>query len=152
MRLLSVACIICVASALLAQGPTVKPSTPTAVELVDQLGSPSYQMRENAAKELVERGASAQAALKAALDHPELEVRTRAAELLAKVNRAVDSQTQTTAKRIKLEYQSQPLVKVLADFKTKSGIPISMEWPRGSDQIRLVDRRGQPLGSPGSPS
>jgi hypothetical protein len=53
--------------------------------LVQQLGDPSFFVREEASKKLVSQGAAGKAALSEALDDPDVEIRRRARQILQRV-------------------------------------------------------------------
>jgi hypothetical protein len=63
--------------------PAVDLSTHSTDELVELLGSVTFESRETASQELARRGDSIRSELEAALRHPDLEVRLRARKLLA---------------------------------------------------------------------
>jgi hypothetical protein len=60
----------------------------SAADLVRQLGSETYAVRERASRSLVELGIAAKPALTAALRHPDAEIRHRAGGILAVVTQA----------------------------------------------------------------
>ncbi len=66
-----------------AAGPCVSPAQ--IAQWIEQLGHESYQVREQASAELARAGLAAADALKAALRHPDLEIRRRARWILAQV-------------------------------------------------------------------
>ncbi|HYG74902.1 MAG TPA: HEAT repeat domain-containing protein [Planctomycetota bacterium] len=63
--------------------------------LIEKLDDPNFQLRANAAEELSQRGIAARPALLTALRHPSLEVRIRAASLLAQIGGIADFRTVT---------------------------------------------------------
>lgn len=67
--------------------PRPSATKPSAAALVEALGAGEYSVREAAAAELLAAGPSAQAALKAGFDHPDLEIRLRSREILERLER-----------------------------------------------------------------
>lgn len=59
----------------------------SAEALVEELGAAEYSVREAAAARLLAAGPSAQAALKAGFDHPDLEIRLRSREIAERLER-----------------------------------------------------------------
>ncbi len=76
----------CSAVAVPAQDTTDRPGEPGPTvaqrELVQQLGAPSFFIRERAAEKLVSQGAAAKAVLMEAIEDPDLEIRWRARRIL----------------------------------------------------------------------
>ena len=89
---------------LLGQVPAADPAA-----LVERLGSPRYAEREEAAGALERLGRQAVAALRAARDDRDPEIRTRTAALLNKIEGAL--LTQPTL--VTLDFQDQPLPEVV---------------------------------------
>lgn len=79
------------ASATLAQAaeemPRPEPATAEQQALVEALGAAEYAVREAAAADLLAAGLSAREALKAGVDHPDLEIRLRSLAILQRVER-----------------------------------------------------------------
>ncbi len=86
-------CIILLVPALLAAGvgaaPGDAPPPANLPKLIDQLGDPDFHQREKASELLLQQGIAALPALKAAIDHPDAEVRRRALELVPALETAV---------------------------------------------------------------
>jgi hypothetical protein len=101
-------------------GQPIPPVDPQA--LVEQLGSPRYADRQSAAKALEQIGRQAVPALQAARDSRDMEIRTRAAVLLQKVEGAL--LTQPTL--IWLDFKETPLSEVAASLSQRAGMKISL--------------------------
>ncbi len=67
---------------------------------IELLGDNSYLVRENASRKLVERGPAALAALRRALDHPDLEVKRRATQCIELIRRRSNAATDSAAVRV----------------------------------------------------
>jgi hypothetical protein len=76
---------VCSAAAWAAQRDEPAAPQRTASELVERLGDPVFAVRQRAARDLLRLGAAAEKDLEAALEHPDAEVRQRAASLLEQV-------------------------------------------------------------------
>jgi hypothetical protein len=91
--------------------------------LVAQLGSARYAEREAAALALEKLGRDALPALRAALDSRDLEVRTRSANLLEKI----DSDLLTRPTMITLDFDNRPLDEVAKSIGDQYGIALVLQ-------------------------
>jgi hypothetical protein len=115
---------------LMGQVPASDPSAdPT--ELVARLGSPKYADREAAAGDLERLGRRAMAALRAARDSRDLEIRTRALALVNKIEGAL----LTKPTMVALDFEDQPLPGVVKAVSEQAGIKLGLipenseTWP-----------------------
>jgi hypothetical protein len=94
-----------------------KPAGPTVEQLVEQLGDPDFRKRDRAADLLKAEGLKALPAMKAALKHPDPEVRRRLLDLIPNI--------ETTAllapKRITLKAKDQSLTEVFNELSKQTG-------------------------------
>ena len=119
--------------------PAPAPAAPVSpAELVVQLGSDEFAQREAAVAALEKAGAGAIPALREALKSSDPEVRQRAASILTKLQRAVDSSGKLAPKKIALNYQDLPLGTALSDFKARSGLNITFDMKRIANPLRKV--------------
>jgi hypothetical protein len=93
-------------------------AAPTPEQLVGQLGAKKFAEREAASKGLEELGKKALPALQAARNHADLEVRTRVASLLDKIEGSL--LTQPTM--IELDFVDQPLTEVVKQMSARAGV------------------------------
>jgi hypothetical protein len=93
-----------------------------AARLVEQLADPDYRVREQAIEGLRRLGPPALPALKAAADHPEVEVRRRVHELIP----LLEVEAALAPKRVTLKAQEQPLRQVLDALQEQSGYKIDV--------------------------
>jgi hypothetical protein len=106
--------------------------------LVEQLGSPEFQEREKAVKELAAIGEPALEALRKAAESNDAEVKTRAAGLVQKIGRQVESARALAPTRVHLVYKDTPLAEVVADLRKKTGYAIELYDPDGKLKGRKV--------------
>jgi hypothetical protein len=80
---------------------TASPTDQVAIShWIQLLGDPAYAVRENASHKLIERGPAALAALRRALDHPDLEVKRRAVQCIDAIQRQSNSVIDSAAVRV----------------------------------------------------
>jgi hypothetical protein len=106
-------------------------------KLVEQLGSAEFQERENAVKELGAIGEPALEALRKAAASDDAEVKTRASQLVTKIERRAESARELAATRVRLVYKDTPLAEAVADLRKKTGYDIGLYDPDG----KLKDRK-----------
>jgi hypothetical protein len=94
---------------------------PAPARLVERLASEDFAEREQATAALEALGAEALPALRAARDHPDAEVRRRAAEVLQRVERRCLTAEMLRPARLRLAYRDQPLGEVLQDVSRRTG-------------------------------
>jgi hypothetical protein len=100
-----------------------KPAEPPAVDparLVVQLGDEDFQKREQATEQLRKQGLAAISALRAAANHPDLEVRQRVQELLAPLERTI----LLSPRRVSLAGADRTCRQLLDDLAKQTGYGI----------------------------
>jgi len=99
-----------------ADKPDPKPAAPTVEQLVEQLGDPDFRKRDLAADLLKAEGLKAVPAMKAALKHPDPEVRRRLLDLIPNI--------ETTAllapKRVTLKAKDKTLNEIFAELSKQT--------------------------------
>ncbi len=111
-----------VALVLLAAPAPADPTPEKVAKLIEQLGSPDFQTREAASKELEAVGGPALSALKkAAESSDDAEAARRAAELAAKIARRLDNDKTLAPTLVELNFEDAPLATVLAELQKKAG-------------------------------
>jgi len=112
-------------------------------QLVTQLGAGRFAERQAAAKALEQVGGQALSALRLARHSKDLEVRTRATALIAKIEGALLTQPAM----IQLDYADRPLRDVLKQVGAQAGIRLSLypEQGPGVQERRISVREPQPL-------
>lgn len=140
MKLFATVGIVGLAMSIAAGGsePTPTAYTSSLSELVFQLGSEDYRERENAVTALEKAGPAAIPALREAVKSENPEVRQRAAEILFKLQRAVNSSEKLSAKKLTLNYKDTPLGHAITDLRTRSGLNIAIDPSRLGDPLRKV--------------
>jgi hypothetical protein len=111
---------------------------PTVAELVGRLGSGDFREREAAVAALEKTGSAAIPALREALKSEDPEVRQRAAAILHKLQRSVDSTAKLVPKKIALNYKDVPLGTAVNDLKSRTGLNITFDHTRVADPLRKV--------------
>ncbi len=103
------------------------PPTSNVDQLVQQLGSPRFGEREQAALDLERLGAPALESLQKAVKHPDAEVRRRAEELVRVIERRLQSERLLVPTRLKLDYRDTPLPDAVADLAKRAGCAIDLQ-------------------------
>jgi len=107
--------------------------------LVARLGADSFADREAASRELLKLGPAALDTLTAAAAvHPDPETRRRAADLAEQLRRSADAVTLLAPKTAKLDYDRVPLGAALADLRTRTGVPLTLDQNGVADPLRPV--------------
>src|SRR5262245_37950176 len=104
--------------------------------LVARLGSMNFTEREEATKELDAIGADAVPALKRATQSDDAETRRRAEDLVARIEKRLESKRLLTPTTVTLTCNDTPLTDAVADFAKKTGQPVAL----GNDQTKLEGR------------
>jgi hypothetical protein len=107
-------------------------------KLIKQLSSDVFAEREKAGQELERIGAPALEALRKAAQSEEADLKKRAEEILAKVEKKVESARILAPKRVHLKYKDTPLTEAVADFNKQSGYTIVLHDPEGKLKERKV--------------
>jgi hypothetical protein len=97
-------------------------------ELVARLGAPRYADREAAATGLEELGRKALPALRDARTSRDIEVRTRAAALVSRI----EGSLLTRPTMVRLDFDDVPVVEVLRGLSDESGVRLSLVPPEDS--------------------
>src|SRR5262249_46735032 len=96
--------------------PAAEPADATKIaKLIEQIGSGNFDEREQATAELDKIGAPALAALKKAMTSGDAEVKRRAEELVAKIEKRTESVTLLVPTKVKLSYKDTPVTEAVAD-------------------------------------
>jgi hypothetical protein len=106
-------------------------------KLIEQLGSSDFKEREQATKALDAIGEPALEALKKAAKGDDIEVRKRAATLVANIEKRTQSTRLLAPTRVHLKYKETPIKDAVADFKKKTGYDIALHDPDN----KLKDRK-----------
>jgi hypothetical protein len=106
-------------------------------DLVAKLGSREFLEREEATKALLGAGAPALEYLQKAADCSDAEVRRRAGQIIARIEKDIDTARLLKPKRIHLIYHNTPISEAVADFAKLSGCPLHLD----GDRVRLASRK-----------
>jgi len=104
------------------QKPPVTAAVPS-IDLepwIEQLGDPDYRKRDQAVQTLRAQGPAALPALHKALNHPDLEVRRRAQELIP----AVEVAAIISPRRINLKATGKPLNEIFSEITKQTGLKV----------------------------
>lgn len=104
--------------------------SPTVEQLIERLGSRDFKTREAAARALAERD-DALPAMKKALAHPDLEIRTRLEQLVSETERSA----LLSPKRVTLQLDSVSVKDAVAELSRQSGYRVDLQ---GGPQNQLV--------------
>lgn len=96
------------------------PDDPAA--LVEQLGASRYAERQEALETLESMGAAALPALRAARQSADAEVRTRAIDLIGRI----ESDLLIKPTTVRLDFDNQPITDVVAALSDRTGIPMAL--------------------------
>jgi hypothetical protein len=109
-------------------GAVVLAAEPTRIDrLVEQLGSPKFPEREAATKELDAVGEPALDALKKAAASAEPEKRRRAEDLLARIERRVETARILAPTRVRLAFKETPLSEAVQELAKRSGYAVRLQ-------------------------
>jgi hypothetical protein len=107
---------------------------PDPVRLVSQLGAPRFAVREAASRALEERGTVVLAALRAARDDKDPEVRNRAVALVEKI----ESGMMVKPTLVKLNYEEKPVAEVVKSLSQQTRIQLTLQ---GDNNPALLQKR-----------
>lgn len=124
--------VLLVGSSLFAQGPD-----PIATA-VRHLGHPRYAEREKATRTLEAIGEPALPALRQAIRTGDEEVRTRAANVAERIDRAVRSERLLTGPTLSLKFDRTPLAQAISEFAKASRLRVSLESAAAHSPDRTV--------------
>jgi hypothetical protein len=114
------------------------PDAAKIAKLVTQLGSLSYEEREQATQELDAIGAPALDALRDAIKGDDLEVRRRSEELIERIEKRVESDRALAPTRLHLTCTDTPVSDAVAELAKKSAYPITLFDPTNTLHNRKV--------------
>jgi hypothetical protein len=106
-------------------------------KLISKLGSPCYDERLAATRELDALGPAALPGLKRASSGEDLEVRHRAGNLVEMIQQRLETERVLAPGRVHLTYKDTPVPEAVADFGKKTGCTIQLE----GDKARFAVRR-----------
>src|SRR5262245_7870600 len=106
-------------------------------KLVKQLGGARFADREKANKALEAIGVPALEALRKAAESDDPELRRRAGDLVAKLEKLELAAKVLAPRRVRLNYKDTPLKEAVEDLAKKSGYAITLDDPEG----KLKDRK-----------
>ena len=106
----------------LGTGQGQNPGQADPARLVEQLGSPRFQEREDAAEGLRKLGGAALPALRTAMQNDDMERKSRATALVAEI----EARLMVEPTLVKLAYRDRPLLEVVADLGNQSETSISL--------------------------
>jgi hypothetical protein len=106
-------------------------------QLIEQLGSGSFEEREAATKALDAIGPPGLEKLRKATQSDDVEIKRRATELVKRIEKRAEASRVLTPKRVNLVYKDTPLKEAVEDFKKKSGYNLMLHDPEN----KLTDRK-----------
>lgn len=118
---------LCVLALTCASAPVFAEGEGSPVQrLIGKLGSAQFLERQEASNALQTLGPPALEALRAAALSPDLEIRIRAQELVAQIERKVDTQRLLASPPATLSYTSTPFADACRDFEARTGFQIKL--------------------------
>jgi hypothetical protein len=117
--------------------PAAKPDSAAVKRLITQLGSDRFEERQAASAALDALGPAALDALREARIRGDLETRTRAADLVERIEKRLESAELIRPKTVRLLYANTPLTQAVDDMARKTGFPIQFQ----GDKNKLAKRR-----------
>ncbi|MBP3953902.1 HEAT repeat domain-containing protein [Gemmata sp. G18] len=118
---------------------TGAPAVPSRVaQLIARLGAEDFRDRESAVAELEKSGPGAIPLLRDATKSDDPEVRRRAAGILFRLERNVDSAALLVPKKIALAYRDTPLGSAINDLKARTKLNLALDTTRIADPLRKV--------------
>ncbi|HEV3260545.1 MAG TPA: hypothetical protein VG013_27060 [Gemmataceae bacterium] len=118
--------------------PPAKPRSEDIHRLVSHLGSGRFSVRQAATRELDALGAAALDALHQAASDPDAEVRRRAVDLAAHIERRIETAQVLTPTRLRFVCKDKPVADAVAEFSRKTGFAVQID---PAARTRLGDRR-----------
>jgi hypothetical protein len=106
-------------------------------QLIEQLGSSSYQARTDAGKALAEIGGPALPALREALKSTDPEVRRRAEVLVRNIDQRLESQRLMAPSKLRLKADNASLAELMAELTKKTGIHLELQ----GETAKLADKK-----------
>lgn len=119
--------------------PAADPASPEKInKLIEKMGSGEFEDREKATEELDAIGIPALEALRKAIKSEDPEVRRRSEELVAKIDKRVESVKVLAPTKVRLIYKDTPVADAVKDFAKKSGYQIAVMDPQGKLKARTM--------------
>lgn len=115
--------------AALPTGAAEKADADKITKLIEKLGSGDFAEREKAYQDLDALGAPALEALRKATKSEDAEVRRRADELVAKIEKIAEREKILKPTMVRLNYKDKPLAEAIEDVKVKTGLQITLYDP-----------------------
>jgi hypothetical protein len=106
-------------------------------KLINQLGSNDFAEREQATRDLEAVGAPALDALRQAARSDDMEIKRRAGELVAKLEKLAETDRILAPSKVHLVYKDTPLREAIEDLKKKTGANIVLNDPEN----KLAERK-----------
>ena len=116
--------------ALSATADAPKPGVGAVGRLIDQLGHPSFAMREDASKTLLELGEPALDALRRARTSTDAEIRRRVTLLVRQIEQQVETARVLAPSRIRLMLKDTPLPDAVDELARKANVKIELKGER----------------------
>ncbi len=145
-------CVLCLpfAAALLAASVAVaadgKAAAPPLPRLIADLGSPDFTQREEATRALDALGAPALDELRKATTSSDAEVRRRARELVAKLERRQETARLLQPRRVHLIFKDTPVGEAVAEFSRQAGFTLDLGYGAGLAERKVtLDTGGVPF-------
>jgi len=119
-------CVIVLTTAGIVPAFAAPPDEAALRRLIVQLGSAHFAERQAATTELQSVGVPALAALRAAALSPDLEIRTRAQELIVQIERRQETERLLASPPVTLTYQATPFPAACQDFEQRTGFTLKL--------------------------
>jgi hypothetical protein len=119
-------------------GPAARPEPDPIARLVIQLGSKHFKDREAATQALDAIGLPALEPLRRAARGTEPEVRRRAAYLVQKIEKRLESERLLAPRHLHLVWKDTPVPEAVNELSRQAGVPIVLS---NADRARLADRK-----------
>src|SRR5262249_6676985 len=99
-------------------------------QLIKQLGSPKFAVRDRARKELEWMGPTALAALRKAAKSDDMETSRRAGELVKLMEDKITLDNQLSPKKVNLKLKDVTVMQAVEELSRQSGYPIQIDGDR----------------------
>jgi hypothetical protein len=105
---------------------------------IDQLGSAEFHEREEAMRALDALGPSALPALREAVESEDMEISRRAAVLVRRIERRIETARLLAPKRVHLVFTEKPLTEAAAEFSKRTGYRLQVEGDKAKLDTRKI--------------
>jgi hypothetical protein len=105
--------------------------------LISDLGSPRFEVREQATQRLARLGEPALEALETAARSPDLEIRRRAENLACFIQHRLETERILRPRYVQLDYKDAPLGQAVSDLARKTGLPLEYRRQASEPTISL---------------